>query len=140
LKANGCGYLGRFPASSPYVTSVGATQGVERTAKGVFDGGEVTCSSDNNGKITSGGGFSIYNPQPAFQKEIVDNYLLNVKGTNEDPVVGYNAQGRGYPDIAAAGLDYRIVANKQYYSTSGMYHFDGQNSDAYRQIANDLVS
>merc|ERR1711972_808512 len=50
--AANCGYTPSFPASSPYVTAVGATQG------GVTGGSEIVCSSQTGGGITTGGGFS----------------------------------------------------------------------------------
>jgi tripeptidyl-peptidase-1 len=103
-----CGYIATFPASSPYVTAVGATQGPELTAKGVFDGSEITCSSSTGGDITSGGGFSNYYMRAnsaSFQSTAVDNYLKNVAGTNRAPVAGFNTGGRAYPDIGI-GLSY----------------------------------
>jgi tripeptidyl-peptidase-1 len=102
-----CGYSPQFPASSPYVTTVGATQGPELTAEGVFDGSEITCSSSTGGGITSGGGFSNYYMRAdtaSFQSTAVDNYLENVDAGNVGPdgfrpIPGYNTGGRGYPDI-----------------------------------------
>jgi tripeptidyl-peptidase-1 len=97
-----CGYIAKFPASSPYVTAVGATQGPELTASGVFDGSEITCSSSTGAAITSGGGFSNYYMRAttaSFQSTAVDNYLKNVAGTNRAPVAGFNTDGRGYPDL-----------------------------------------
>jgi hypothetical protein len=35
-----CGYLAIFPATSPYVTAVGATQDIQATSKGAFNGAE----------------------------------------------------------------------------------------------------
>lgn len=54
------------------------------------------------GVITSGGGFSNYytrSNSASFQSNAVSNYLLNVAGTSKAPSLGYNAQGRGYPDL-----------------------------------------
>ena len=45
-----CGYVPFFPASSPYVLSVGATQGLELANKY-----ERACSAATGGIITSGG-------------------------------------------------------------------------------------
>ena len=47
-----CSYDTNFPASSPYVTAVGATFGPESGAA------EQACQADKGGHITSGGGFS----------------------------------------------------------------------------------
>merc|ERR1711907_543394 len=59
--AANCGYTPSFPASSPYVTAVGATQG------GVTGGSEVVCSSQTGGVITTGGGFSTQYTAPDYQ-------------------------------------------------------------------------
>jgi tripeptidyl-peptidase-1 len=117
-----CGYAPGFPASSPYVTSVGATQGVESTSAGVFNGAEITCSSNTEGMITSGGGFSnVYmrTADASIQNTAVSNYLLNVAGTVQAPVAGYNSQGEGYPDISAAGLNYIVANGGNFYPLSG---------------------
>merc|ERR1712166_506034 len=53
-----CGYTPSFPASSPYVTAVGATQGIET------GGPELACGSSTGGLISTGGGFSDYYEQP----------------------------------------------------------------------------
>ena len=48
-----CGYGAQFPASSPYTTSVGATQAYPT---------ENAAQANYNGTITTGGGFSQYYP------------------------------------------------------------------------------
>ena len=48
-----CAYDPEFPATSPYVTAVGATMGVEKGTT------EVACQKDLGALITSGGGFSV---------------------------------------------------------------------------------
>ena len=59
--ASGCGYHPRFPASSPYVTAVGATQ------EGINGGEEIVRSSDTGGSITTGGGFAAQYDMPSYQ-------------------------------------------------------------------------
>lgn len=106
-----CGYVISYPTSSPYVTAVGATQGVELTDAGIFNGGEITCSTDTGAGITSGGGFSNHHMRAnaaSFQSTVVDNYLKNVTGTNRAPAAGFNTGGRAYPDLAAAGAQYLV--------------------------------
>jgi subtilase family serine protease len=73
--------------SENYVNTVGAPA-------------EVVCQKD----IISGGGFSIYYKQPSFQKTHVANYFAQYT-----PRAGYNATGRGYPDISMAGRKYYTV-------------------------------
>ncbi|OQR81322.1 tripeptidyl-peptidase [Thraustotheca clavata] len=61
----GCSKSGpQWPSSSPYVTSVGATQ---LDTNGV----EVVCSGALKGGVTSGGGFSNMYPTPSYQKDVV---------------------------------------------------------------------
>jgi len=90
-----CGYTPQWPASCPFVTTVGATQGPEESKP------EVACSSSNNNTfITSGGGFSEHFFAPDYQKDSVSRFLANSK-SNLGP--GFNKQGRGYPDVSLIG-------------------------------------
>merc|ERR1711939_316798 len=63
--ATACGYEPSFPATSPYITAVGATQG------GPEGGEEVACSGNTSGVITTGGGFSGNYDQPDWQASAV---------------------------------------------------------------------
>ncbi|SMR42873.1 unnamed protein product [Zymoseptoria tritici ST99CH_1E4] len=87
-------FLPAFPASCPYVTTVGGTMNFspEVVAK---DGGYIP-----------GGGFSNYFPRPSYQDAAVSSYLSSI-GTLNQPY--YNASGRAYPDIAAQSV--RFVIN-----------------------------
>ncbi|PGH35776.1 tripeptidyl-peptidase I [[Emmonsia] crescens] len=78
-----------FPASCPFVTSVGATQGInpERAAR------------------FSSGGFSERFARPAYQEKAVGAYLEKLGKTWEGL---YNPNGRAFPDIAAQGVRYAI--------------------------------
>jgi tripeptidyl-peptidase-1 len=91
-----------FPASSPYVVSVGATQGPES------DKTEVVCAATTGGIITSGGGFSNSFTRPAYQNTVVQSYL-NTYTTTSSPAPGYNSLGRGYPDVSLLGFNYVVV-------------------------------
>jgi len=106
-----CGFSPSFPATSPYVTAVGATQGPE------FGQPEIACASNTGGLITTGGGFSIYFPRPSYQSPAVTNYLQN--GPNLPPTTLFNANGRGYPDVAILGHNYEVVIGGQTYIESG---------------------
>mmetsp|Transcript_11357 Transcript_11357/g.11001 ORF Transcript_11357/g.11001 Transcript_11357/m.11001 type:complete len:726 (+) Transcript_11357:797-2974(+) len=120
--AGSCGYVAIFPACSPYVTAVGATQGVENTATGAFDASEIVASSRTKGSITSGGGFSNFHMRSdnaSFQDAAVSGYFAKVAGTVNDPTMGYNTQGRGYPDVTAAGTSYRVIIGGKRYLLSG---------------------
>ncbi|KAJ1121099.1 hypothetical protein NDU88_009227 [Pleurodeles waltl] len=88
-----------FPASSPYVTTVGGT-----SFKNPFLlTYEVT-------DYISGGGFSNIFPMPDYQVSAVKNYLKNIP--KPPPQSYYNASGRAYPDIAALSDNYWIVSNR----------------------------
>jgi tripeptidyl-peptidase-1 len=106
-----CGFNPSFPASVPYVTAVGATQGPE------YGTTEIMCSSSTNGLITSGGGFSTVFTQPSYQSSVVNAYLKN--GPNMPPTSQFNSQGRGYPDVALLGHNYLVVIGGQTYEVSG---------------------
>ena len=88
-----------YPASCPYVTSVGATQ---LAASGSITDTEVAVS-DPAQSFYSGGGFSNVFAQPSYQTAAVKTFLTSHKPPYAASV--YNASGRGYPDVAALGLN-----------------------------------
>jgi tripeptidyl-peptidase-1 len=106
-----CGFNPSFPATCPYVTAVGATQGPEVGQP------EIACSSSTGGLITTGGGFSIYFKRPAYQDAAVKQYLTNAP--NLPPTSMFNANGRGYPDVAIMGHNYQVVIGGNTYILSG---------------------
>ncbi|KAH9054784.1 subtilisin-like protein [Lactarius vividus] len=78
-----------FPASCPYLTTVGGT-------------------TDYDPEIAaplSGGGFSDYFPRPVYQDVAVSAFLER-QGTQYAGL--YNPEGRGIPDIAAQALKFSI--------------------------------
>ncbi|XP_030639575.1 tripeptidyl-peptidase 1 [Chanos chanos] len=88
-----------FPASSPYVTTVGGTS-FKNPYKITY---EVT-------DYISGGGFSNVFAMPDYQVSAVNSYLKGVQSL--PPVSYYNASGRAYPDIAALSDNYWVVSNR----------------------------
>ena len=82
-------FLPIFPAACPYVTSVGGTYRVEPEHAVSF----------------SSGGFSDRWPRPWWQEVSVGNYLSQL-GNRWDGL--YNRQGRGFPDIATQGRNFRV--------------------------------
>lgn len=113
-----------FPAASPYVTAVGATmlKNPETNLKNpppVCTSGQFQCASGGTevavsvtqAGFTSGGGFSTYGAQPAYQKEAVAGYLKSEK--NLPPKSYYNSSNRGYPDVAAMGSNFLIYMADQ---------------------------
>lgn len=73
-------FLPVFPASCPWITSVGATAGYLP---------EVAVS-----RFASGAGFSNYFSMPAYQASTVKGYLSKIGNLNAGL---YNASGRAYP-------------------------------------------
>ncbi|KAF8263397.1 peptidase S8/S53 domain-containing protein [Lactarius quietus] len=80
-----------FPATCPFVTSVGGTQG--GTTK---DDPEVAAS-------LSGGGFSLFFSRPPYQDNAVHTFLDNFGDKYSSY---YNAGGRGFPDVSAQALEF----------------------------------
>jgi tripeptidyl-peptidase-1 len=113
-----------FPAASPYVTSVGATSievstmDSQRTSyptsgqPPICTQAEYQCecststneqvaSINNTAGFCSGGGFSVYSMQPAYQTNAVNGYFKS--GAVLPSTKFWNPKNRGYPDIAAVG-------------------------------------
>lgn len=121
-----------YPASSPWVTSVGATtiiQGTLRAENSELNIPEepevavppacqqypcnngtsekVAMSPDQDTLFTSGGGFSNYTSRPAYQSTAVLSYLKS-HGLRP-PADKFGVNNRGYPDISTAGSKTLIV-------------------------------
>jgi tripeptidyl-peptidase-1 len=109
-------YSPTFPASSPYVTAVGATQWSTSyttwcdQTNSCQQVKEIVSMSDRGGGITSGGGFSTFFPMPDYQKAVVNSYLNNPI-SNLPPSSCFNSSGRAYPDISVVGSNYIIFYN-----------------------------
>jgi len=118
-----------FPGASPYVTSVGATQldnpktdlknppAVCKMSPPCASGGEEVAVSVSVAGFASGGGFSVYASQPAFQTEFVAKYLNSSKTL--PPSSYFNAQGRAYPDVAADGHNFLIFMDGAWTTVGG---------------------
>lgn len=93
-------FMPSFPATCPYVTSVGSTHGI---------GSEVAANF-------SSGGFSDYFARPTWQNRAVGAYL----GLHGEEWKGYyDPTGRGFPDVAAQGVNFRFRAHGNESLTSG---------------------
>ncbi|KAF2635777.1 tripeptidyl-peptidase-like protein [Massarina eburnea CBS 473.64] len=93
-------FLPNFPASCPYVTSVGGTRNVEP---------EIAVSF-------SSGGFSDLYDRPAYQDSAVSSYLEKL-GSRWEGL--YNPKGRGIPDIAAQGRSFLVIDKDRQISVGG---------------------
>jgi len=111
-----------YPAASPYVTAVGATQidqssGVANlpnpppgcSGEACASGGYEEAVSYNQARFASGGGFSFVASTPSWQAANVKAYLNS--GVSLPPASYYNGQGRGFPDIAAFGSNVLISSS-----------------------------
>ncbi|KAG9088874.1 hypothetical protein FRC07_012457, partial [Ceratobasidium sp. 392] len=83
-------FIPTFPASCPYITSVGATYGI----------------SPEIGVSFSQGGFSDYFARPDYQQSAVSAFLSSL-GEKYKGI--YNESGRGFPDVSAQGQNYQII-------------------------------
>ncbi|EIW61051.1 family S53 protease [Trametes versicolor FP-101664 SS1] len=83
-------FLPTFPSGCPFMTSVGATQGINPETAADF----------------SSGGFSNVFARPSYQSTAVSSYLTALGSTNSGK---FNTSGRAFPDIATQGVDFEIV-------------------------------
>jgi len=110
-----------FPASSPFVTSVGGTYNLNPTylpaggstpamCQGAcVGGGNEVAVSFPACYYTSGGGFSNYAAMPKWQTDDVKGYFTS--GVVLPPSSMYNATNRGFPDVSAQGFSIVIYAD-----------------------------
>ncbi|CAK5264006.1 unnamed protein product [Mycena citricolor] len=77
-----------FPATCPFITSVGGTIGFPETAVNF-----------------TGGGFSTMFPAPAYQQKQVASFLKTVPANFS---ASFNRTGRGYPDVALQAVNFQI--------------------------------
>ena len=115
---NGSPLTSLYPASSPWVTAVGATQFSDQTnglcgqqfnAGGKTidcEIGEIVSSIATGAAITSGGGFSTISRAQGYQTNAVQQYLQS--GVLLPPSSFYNASLRAYPDVAFSGHNWLI--------------------------------
>jgi tripeptidyl-peptidase-1 len=111
-----------FPASCPWVTSVGGTQMLQPTNL------QTTTATINETVFrkwvkkqlaTSGGGFSNVFPAPSYQIPNVATYK-DIEGDHLGEIADrFNSTGRGYPDVAARADEYQVVINGEWKLISG---------------------
>jgi len=111
-----------FPGASPFITTVGGTMITDASGESNLSnpppgcnnlhcasGGDEVAVSYQQARYASGGGFSLVAPQPTYQTDAVSKYLNS--GVKLPPASYYNAQGRGFPDVAALGSAILIYQN-----------------------------
>jgi len=127
-------FIPDFPASSPYVTSVGGTYNPNPTylpsggttpascsGLGCVGGGVECAVAFNDCFYASGGGFSILTPMPSYQIAAVNQYLKT--STNLPSPSQYNATNRAFPDVAAQGFNVLV-----YFDTVDAYLVSGTSA------------
>lgn len=114
-----------FPASSPWITSVGATQvawelsGSCKHADLLGPGRAATTEhavSKLTGGFDGGGGFSNYFPAPVWQSDAVAKYLNSGAAP---PLSMFNISNRAYPDISLAGHNFLVLVEGQIRTVGG---------------------
>lgn len=90
-----------FPASCPYVTSVGAVSNKE---------------DPPSAASFSTGGFSQYFPRESWQDGPVNDYIAGLNGYLSEY---YDPKGRAIPDISAVGTAFSIVINGRFGGIGG---------------------
>jgi len=107
-----------YPAASPYITSVGATELsggktgptktpiCQSTLQCAIGGTEVVASNKLLALFSSGGGFSTVATRPAWQETVVAAYLKSKAML--PPLTDFNSSNRGFPDVAALGHNYYV--------------------------------
>jgi tripeptidyl-peptidase-1 len=123
-----------FPASSPYVTSVGATEltkpftTINSISRNnippicddinicINTGTEIAASFETSG-FTSGGGFSNYSPAQSWQLDVIHKYLTSNKNLPSPSY--YDRTGRGYPDVSVLGSNMFIVYRNESTTVGG---------------------
>lgn len=101
-----------WPASSPWVTAVGATR---------FVGQKVGNDEMATDQFGSGGGFSkMFNQDDAgYQSDAVAKYLKTVDPSTLPPAESFNPLGRATPDVAALGEGYQVIVGGRPNSVGG---------------------
>ncbi|KAN0014390.1 hypothetical protein ACTFIU_000708 [Dictyostelium citrinum] len=106
---NGALFVAEYPSSSPFVTSVGATQFLSRDEKITT---EVGCTILEGAKITTGGGFSSFQSQPKYQQQAIKEFFDNHHHLESlPPSFSYSPTNRGVPDISMVGHNYKIYSS-----------------------------
>ncbi|KAI0644035.1 family S53 protease-like protein [Trametes meyenii] len=93
-------FVATIPSVCPFVTSVGATTGVNPEIAATF----------------SSGGFSNFFAQPSYQTAAVEGFFNQIGNLNAGL---FNPGGRGFPDIAAQGDNVEIVFAQQFGTVAG---------------------
>ncbi|KAI0872551.1 peptidase S8/S53 domain-containing protein [Hypoxylon argillaceum] len=118
VENNGTRFSPSFPVNCPYITSVGATTLIGNDT----ESGEQAVSRPGTGPANayySGGGFSDYFPLPSYQASAVGNFMKHYAPNYGPNVYNNSGKARGFPDVAAIGLNVATVWNGSTYGVGG---------------------
>jgi tripeptidyl-peptidase-1 len=107
LYSESAGYQPEFPASSPWVTSVGGTMFGDQKTNPLVE--EVW----NDDAFGTGGGFSNLFESPPYQQAAVAAWYNLTASEQKLPANAswWNSTGRAYPDVAALATPYQTVCS-----------------------------
>jgi tripeptidyl-peptidase-1 len=98
----------KFPASCPWVTAVGGTTNLANETAAT----QSTLSTFAKTFYTaSGGGFSNLFVRPTYQRRAVSRYIKQHIPADYYSVSGFNASGRGIPDVSAFSTGFPTVVS-----------------------------
>lgn len=99
-----------WPASSPFVTAVGASALVSDGTNQCPH--EVQCSVETGSLITGGGGFSAVHAAQPYQLEAVNGWLQSSTCQALRPTtLAYNSSMRAFPDLVLLGQESNLKAD-----------------------------
>ncbi|KAI9435149.1 subtilisin-like protein [Lactarius indigo] len=98
-----------FPASCPFVVSVGATQ---------INSG-ATINDPESAWNSSGGGFSDIFRMPSYQATAVAHFLKEHPPPYSAAQFNNSGKARGIPDLSANGVNYVIAVEDRFITVSG---------------------
>ncbi|KAK5111709.1 hypothetical protein LTR85_011754 [Meristemomyces frigidus] len=96
-----------FPASCPFVTSVGGTTNMAGETAATQQ--TITGLISKLSYTASGGGFSNLFERPAFQDGTVQSYISEHIPATYYNKSGFNPSGRGIPDVSAFSTNFPVV-------------------------------
>ncbi|KAK4455418.1 peptidase S8/S53 domain-containing protein [Podospora aff. communis PSN243] len=115
-----------FPASCPWVTSVGGTSFLPTplsSSPPKYTPGSRNFPPESalniNNRTMSSGGFSRLFPAPWYQSHLTRSYLDSIPPIKPEHIKYFNPQGRGYPDISAHATNYLVSLYGTYRAVHG---------------------
>ncbi|KAK4542455.1 hypothetical protein LTR36_006707 [Oleoguttula mirabilis] len=96
-----------FPASCPFVTSVGGTANMANETAATQQ--TITGLISKLPYTASGGGFSNLFERPSYQDTAIEPYVSEQIPASYHSKSGFNSLGRGIPDVSAFSTNFPVV-------------------------------